>query len=777
MSNIKFSDYTLENLKKFLEKKLYIKLSKIGVKTIGDFEKLTLNEFSSHKGIGTNAIKLFLDFKIYFNYNKISIYDKIKEDNDLKILPISEFEFVEDLNDPDLLDLFEGQDSQESDDRDKMFTVGGMTNDKEQTFNEFQKKQYKNDEQERFLIKNTNSISKLNFLEELSITAINFCDNTLKVKYSKIFLDYYGLKTNKSSNADIALINNISNERVRQIRIKVLKQFIQFVNQGIDLKNKIKLREDIVNNLNKIKLEFDDIECFVFKEFKKYISTEFKINSIDNFSNELEFLIDFLNYSFLGKLESQYTKAIIVSTNLKSKKIYSKIIEHTLLLLKKECIKISENDLIINLKKKIGKFENQNIIRFIKSLPEIDCIEVNGNYLYEIKFHLLSRASDKAYRILHENKKEMYIDDIVSKINSLQIEHKSKLYDRHSLTLHSDKRFKSFGKTGKWILSSSNTPTETIEILIKKAVIRLDKPSTLEEIISKVNEERKNVNIKSIQILLLKICYKTDGKLYILKEWKNKYKDLKLLEKRKKYIRKNQPIYRLNQIKDVTAYLENKNQNKDYAPSIIKSLSSKDSKYTTQSFYKIFENKKYFEKIFEGKSLIIKLKKSFNKPVEQNTFEIIKCGESNNCEFKETMRVCLKQKAPPEAIELGVLKTIAAFSNSNGGDLFIGVNDNEEIVGLEKDYLSFKPIDQNKDGFQKHLDNIISKTFTNSIFSSLLITIETINNLDFCRINVKKARNAIFAKINKEEKFYIRRSGSTVELSKSEMIKYLKNRS
>ena len=712
MSNIKFSDYSIDNLKSFLEKKLFLKLNKIGVKTIGDFEKLTLNEFSSHKGIGSNAIKLFLDFKTYFKNNKISLFDKIKEENELKILPISKF---------------------------------------------------KSDE--------------LNFLEELSKTVINFCDNTLKVKYSKIFLAYYGLGTDKSSNADIALINNISNERVRQIRIKILKQFIQFVNQGIDLKNKIKLREDITNNLNKIKLEFNGIECFVFKEFKKYISTEFKINSIDNFSNELEFLIDFLNYSFLGKLESQYTKAVIVTTNLKSKKIYSKIIEHTLLTLKEECIKISENDLIINLKKKIGRFENKNIIRFIKTLPEIDCIKVNGNYLYEIKFHLLSRASDKAYRILHENKKEMYIDDIVSKINSLQIEYKSKLYDRHSLTLHSDKRFKSFGKTGKWILSSSNTPTETIETLIKKALIRLDKPSTLEEIISKVNEERKNVNLKSIQILLSKICHKTDDKLYILKEWKNRYKDLKLLEKRKNYIRKNQPIYRLNQIKDVTIYLENKNQNKDYASSIIKSLSSKDSKYTTQSFYKIFENKKYFEKIFEGKSLIIKLKKSFDKPVEQNTFEIIKSGESNTCEFKETMRVCLKQKAPPEAIELGVLKTIAAFSNSNGGDLFIGVNDSEEIVGLEKDYLSFKPIDQNKDGFQKHLDNIISKTFTNSIFSSLLITIETINNLDFCRINVKKARNTIFAKINKEEKFYIRRSGSTVELSKSEMIKYLKNRS
>ena len=208
MSNIKFSDYSIDNLKSFLEKKLFLKLNKIGVKTIGDFEKLTLNEFSSHKGIGSNAIKLFLDFKTYFKNNKISLFDKIKEENELKILPISKF---------------------------------------------------KSDE--------------LNFLEELSKTVINFCDNTLKVKYSKIFLAYYGLGTDKSSNADIALINNISNERVRQIRIKILKQFIQFVNQGIDLKNKIKLREDITNNLNKIKLEFNGIECFAFKEFKKYIST------------------------------------------------------------------------------------------------------------------------------------------------------------------------------------------------------------------------------------------------------------------------------------------------------------------------------------------------------------------------------------------------------------------------------------------------------------------------------------------------------------------------
>jgi hypothetical protein len=44
-------------------------------------------------------------------------------------------------DDEDVQDFLEQQDSYESDDSDKLFTVAGMTNDKEQSFNEFQKKQ------------------------------------------------------------------------------------------------------------------------------------------------------------------------------------------------------------------------------------------------------------------------------------------------------------------------------------------------------------------------------------------------------------------------------------------------------------------------------------------------------------------------------------------------------------------------------------------------------------------------------------------------------------
>ncbi len=63
---------------------------------------------------------------------------------------------------------------------------------------------------------------------------------------------------------------------------------------------------------------------------------------------------------------------------------------------------------------------------------------------------------------------------------------------------------------------------------------------------------------------------------------------------------------------------------------------------------------------------------------EQKLFELIRCGESELCEFKPYIDLT-NQKA------LEIEKTVCAFSNQNGGTLFIGVNDEGEIVGLAKE--------------------------------------------------------------------------------------------
>ena len=169
-------------------------------------------------------------------------------------------------------------------------------------------------------------------------------------------------------------------------------------------------------------------------------------------------------------------------------------------------------------------------------------------------------------------------------------------------------------------------------------------------------------------------------------------------QRKRKSIKKPKPLtHRIKQLEDVIQYLNNKSENKEYASKLIKDLEPLNEKYSSQSFYKLFENENYFEKIMENKSLFVKLKiKAFEN---QDVFEIINQGENSSCEFKETLRFCLNQLKKMDYVEESVLKTIAAFLNTSGGDLFIGVNDNKEIKGLDKDYKTFKEEDQNGDGF------------------------------------------------------------------------------
>ncbi len=60
----------------------------------------------------------------------------------------------------------------------------------------------------------------------------------------------------------------------------------------------------------------------------------------------------------------------------------------------------------------------------------------------------------------------------------------------------------------------------------------------------------------------------------------------------------------------------------------------------------------------------------------RNAEELIKRGESKTLEFKSTLRWSLKEdRQDDKGVTHAVLKTIAAFLNTEGGDLLIGVAD------------------------------------------------------------------------------------------------------
>ena len=89
--------------------------------------------------------------------------------------------------------------------------------------------------------------------------------------------------------------------------------------------------------------------------------------------------------------------------------------------------------------------------------------------------------------------------------------------------------------------------------------------------------------------------------------------------------------------------------------------------------------------------------------------DMIQSGEHNFLEFKSTMRWNWKENRLDKKMEEIILKTIAAFSNAEGGKLLIGVTNEGEILGLDSDYNTFK--EANKDHFELHLRNIVNNAF------------------------------------------------------------------
>lgn len=159
--------------------------------------------------------------------------------------------------------------------------------------------------------------------------------------------------------------------------------------------------------------------------------------------------------------------------------------------------------------------------------------------------------------------------------------------------------------------------------------------------------------------------------------------------------------------------------------------------------------------------------------VETPIEDIIALGESSELEFKSTLRWNTFTGAIDNRMEDSVVKTVAAFSNTDGGTLIIGVNDDGFVQGLENDFTSLRG---NKDDFELHLRNICNNSFGKSFTTSLTITFPATNNQEICRVEAGRGTKPVYAKLSDGiERFYVRNGNATNELNVSEISNYVSN--
>lgn len=177
-------------------------------------------------------------------------------------------------------------------------------------------------------------------------------------------------------------------------------------------------------------------------------------------------------------------------------------------------------------------------------------------------------------------------------------------------------------------------------------------------------------------------------------------------------------------------------------------------------------------------SSYVKYRRELDKE-DADIAKYIRKGESATVEFKSSLRWDYIENKPNKVLEDVIMKTLAAFNNSDGGRLFIGIKDDGTALGLESDYSTLKGGD--KDYFELHLRSLITAQYGMEFCSNgVIIRFPHYDGVEICEVKVRRGIVPLYSTGKaggKDEKFYIRSGNSSREIDKpSEIIDYIHKR-
>jgi hypothetical protein len=155
---------------------------------------------------------------------------------------------------------------------------------------------------------------------------------------------------------------------------------------------------------------------------------------------------------------------------------------------------------------------------------------------------------------------------------------------------------------------------------------------------------------------------------------------------------------------------------------------------------------------------------------ELDLSKVVMHGESDDVEFKSTLRINLHTGNKDPRIELSILKTLTAFLNTNGGTLLVGISDDGSPVGIQADGF------ENEDKMSQHLVNIVKARMGVSAMTHIHARFDDHEDNRVMVIKCAKAPTPVFVKDVDRERFYIRTGPTTTELSLSQTQEYIKQR-
>ena len=136
--------------------------------------------------------------------------------------------------------------------------------------------------------------------------------------------------------------------------------------------------------------------------------------------------------------------------------------------------------------------------------------------------------------------------------------------------------------------------------------------------------------------------------------------------------------------------------------------------------------------------------------------DLLKLQESKTLEFKSSLRWSLKEdRKDDKHVTHAALKTIAAFLNTEGGDLLIGVDDDRKVLGIEHDRLD------NDDKFMRHLAQVVRNGLGDRVGTCIDPRTQVVEGKTVCLVSCQRSPEPVYLRWKGLEKapegdFYVR---------------------
>ncbi len=148
--------------------------------------------------------------------------------------------------------------------------------------------------------------------------------------------------------------------------------------------------------------------------------------------------------------------------------------------------------------------------------------------------------------------------------------------------------------------------------------------------------------------------------------------------------------------------------------------------------------------------------------------DVVRRGESQVVEFKSTLRRNLQTGRNDPGIATSVLKTLAAFLNSDGGTLLIGVDDSGGALGVNEDEFS------TRDRMNLHLVDLVTEQLGPVVMTFISAKFQEYDGLDVLVVVCRKSPKPVY--LGREQDFYVRMGPSSRKLRVSDAYDYINER-